>query len=37
MGVDRIMFSAEYPFVENQPAVDWPNNSTSAAKTEKIS
>jgi 2,3-dihydroxybenzoate decarboxylase len=23
MGVDRIIFSVDYPFVENQPAVDW--------------
>ena len=23
LGVDRIMFSVDYPFVENKPAVDW--------------
>ncbi|MEE8334242.1 MAG: amidohydrolase family protein [Alphaproteobacteria bacterium] len=23
MGVDRIMFSVDYPFVENRPGVDW--------------
>jgi predicted TIM-barrel fold metal-dependent hydrolase len=23
MGVDRIMFSVDYPFVENQPGADW--------------
>jgi predicted TIM-barrel fold metal-dependent hydrolase len=23
MGLDRIMFSIDYPFVENQPGVDW--------------
>jgi predicted TIM-barrel fold metal-dependent hydrolase len=23
MGIDRIMFSIDYPFVENQPGVDW--------------
>lgn len=23
LGVDRIMFAVDYPFVDNQPAVDW--------------
>ena len=23
MGVDRIMFSIDWPFVENRPGVDW--------------
>ena len=23
MGVDRVMFSVDYPFVENQPGADW--------------
>jgi len=23
MGVDRIIFSIDYPFVPNQPGVDW--------------
>jgi 2,3-dihydroxybenzoate decarboxylase len=23
LGIDRIMFSVDYPFVDNQPAVDW--------------
>ena len=26
LGVDRIMFSVDYPFVENAPAVDWIDN-----------
>jgi 2,3-dihydroxybenzoate decarboxylase len=23
MGVDRILFSVDYPFVANEPAADW--------------
>ena len=23
MGIDRVLFSVDYPFVENQPAMDW--------------
>jgi 2,3-dihydroxybenzoate decarboxylase len=23
MGIDRIMFSVDYPFVENKPGVEW--------------
>jgi 2,3-dihydroxybenzoate decarboxylase len=37
MGVDRIMFSVDYPFVENQPGVDWIEQvSLSADDREKI-
>ncbi len=37
MGVDRIMFSVDYPFVENRPGVDWIEEvSLSAEDREKI-
>ena len=37
MGVDRIMFSVDYPFVENQPGVDWIEKvSLSREDREKI-
>ncbi len=37
MGVDRIMFSVDYPFVENRPGVDWIEQvSLSAEDREKI-
>ena len=28
MGVDRIMFSVDYPFVENQPGTEWAERMT---------
>ena len=37
MGVDRIMFSVDYPFVENRPGVDWAEQlSFSREDREKI-
>jgi 2,3-dihydroxybenzoate decarboxylase len=37
MGVDRILFSVDYPFVANAPGVQWMENlSLSAADKEKI-
>ncbi len=37
MGVDRIMFSVDYPFVENRPGVDWMDTvPLSAEDREKI-
>ncbi len=37
MGVDRIMFSVDYPFVDNRPGVDWIEQvSLSGADREKI-
>jgi len=37
MGVDRILFSVDYPFVLNQPAVDWiPTIPLSAEDKTKI-
>jgi len=37
MGVDRILFSVDYPFVLNQPAVDWiPTIPLSAEDKKKI-
>ncbi len=37
MGADRIMFSVDYPFVANQPGVDWIEQvSLSAEDREKI-
>ena len=37
LGVDRIMFSVDYPFVLNQPAADWiPTIPLSAGDKEKI-
>jgi predicted TIM-barrel fold metal-dependent hydrolase len=37
LGVDRIIFSVDYPFVPNQPAMDWvPNIPLSAEDKAKI-
>lgn len=37
MGIDRVMFSVDYPFVENQPGADWAEQlSFSREDREKI-
>ena len=37
MGVDRILFSVDYPFVDNKPAADWiPTIPLSAEDKAKI-
>ena len=37
MGVDRILYSVDYPFVENQPGTDWiPTIPLSAEDKAKI-
>ena len=37
LGIDRIMFSVDYPFVENKPGTEWINAlSLNAADKEKI-
>jgi 2,3-dihydroxybenzoate decarboxylase len=35
MGVDRIMFSIDYPFVENKPGVDWTETIPLCAEDRK--
>ena len=37
LGIDRVMFSIDYPFVENPPGMDWINPlQMNAADKEKI-
>jgi len=36
MGIDRILFSVDYPFVENSPGVDWVENDVPLCKEDRI-
>jgi 2,3-dihydroxybenzoate decarboxylase len=35
MGIDRILFSVDYPFAENPPGAEWLKTLRSARKTQK--
>jgi len=35
MGIDRIMFSVDYPFVENQPGTHWALNELTLAEADR--
>lgn len=36
MGIDRILFSIDYPFVENTPGVEWVENDVPLCKEDRI-
>ena len=36
MGIDRILFSIDYPFVENPPGVDWVENDVPLCQEDRI-
>lgn len=36
MGIDRILFSIDYPFVENEPGVDWVENDVPLCQEDRI-
>jgi predicted TIM-barrel fold metal-dependent hydrolase len=36
LGVDRILFSIDYPFVENPPGVDWMENDVPLCQEDRI-
>jgi predicted TIM-barrel fold metal-dependent hydrolase len=35
MGIDRVMFSIDYPFVDNKPGTKWAHDELTFAGAEK--